>query len=120
MNKYISLFILGFITLCLPNAARASMDYKCLTNCVNGGERSSICMPKCTYGADTESIEASEKKTKLNPHNQFGVMISPDSVIENKPKAVNKSKTMNYTCLAECLKNKSQYQFCEEKCVAVK
>ena len=120
MNKYISLFIIGFITLCLSNAARASLDYKCLSNCVNGGERSSICMPKCTYAEPTESIKVLEKKAKLNPHNQFDAMISPDSVIEDKPKAVYSSKTMNYTCLSECLKNKLQYQFCEEKCVPVK
>lgn len=104
-----------FFILCSSNTARAYIDYYCLSNCVNNGGNTSICMPKCTYGMD---IELSDQKTMQNQHNQFSAMSSPENqlVIANKIKNINPA--INYLCLSKCLQGKLQYKFCEEQCSA--
>lgn len=100
--------------LCLPGSALADMDYKCLNNCVSSGETTSVCMPKCSYGAGAESLKKL-RHANVDPYNQFSKREVPE-VIKKYEEAEKAKQPLDYNCMPECLKNGLQYQFCEEKC----
>ena len=102
--------VAALVIVCMPIAAFADVDYKCLNACANDGITTSICMHKCSYGVE-KLPDLSGKKIKQDPHNQFS-NVSSDRI---KDESYN-SATKDYTCLSKCLSNKSQYKFCEEKC----
>lgn len=102
------------LIICLPAGALAAMDYKCLNNCVSSGETTSVCMPKCSYGAGAESLKRL-KQGNRNPYNQFSDREVPE-VIKKYEEAEKAKQPVNYSCMPECLKNNLQYKFCEEKC----
>ncbi len=108
----IRMAIAALVIICVPKAAFADVDYKCLNACANDGIITPVCMNKCSYGAE-KSSDLSDKKIRQDPHNQFSNIPSDRLKGEN-----NNSSTKDYTCLPKCLKEKSQYKFCEEKCAA--
>lgn len=118
MTSPVLLITTVFFILYSSNIAKADIDYYCLSSCVNNGGNTSICMPKCTYGMQGESIETSDHKIMLNQHNQFPAMSSPDNPTVIDTKIKNKNPTVNYFCLSKCLQGKLQYKFCEEQCAA--
>lgn len=98
--------------ICLTGVAWADMDYKCLNDCVSGGETTSVCMPKCSYDTNSKTSNDGRKK---NPYNQFSGMEAPE-VVKKQEEAERAKQPVNYNCMPDCLKNNMQYKFCEEKC----
>lgn len=106
-----------FITF-IPNMASAEIDYRCLNNCVNNGANTSVCMPKCSYTMRNKSTTSPAHKAKKDPHNQFSTIESTESIIIKPHQTQNTHSTDNYYCISNCLKEKLQYNFCEDKCTA--
>lgn len=106
------LFAMVVSIIYLPTAAWADMDYKCLNDCMNAGETTTICMPKCSYVADNKTLKDEKKK---NPYNQFSDVETAE-VVKKYEEAAKAKKPLDYNCMPQCLKNDMQYQFCEEKC----
>ncbi len=98
----------------LPANAWADLDYKCLSNCVSGGQTQAACMPKCNYGADAEALKKIKQKTG-NPYNQFTEREAPE-VVKKREEAEKEKQPVDYSCMPHCLNNGLQYKLCEEKC----
>ncbi len=91
--------------------AWADTDHRCLSNCMREGGASAVCMGKCTYthAPSLPSVE-NAKPEPFAPLRRHGAIKSSDVA----KKHVTPEK--NYLCMSECLKQKTPYSFCEQRC----
>lgn len=115
-----------------PADCRADTDYRCLTLCVNNGNPSSACLLNCSYNLPAVSPSSSSKdpaQSSSEPRSQALGAPPPAHKVFNAPvpysgvalpsKQKSAPADKDYACLSECLKNRVQYQMCEESCAKV-
>jgi hypothetical protein len=116
MKSFYLFMIAAIFIVCAPNIARADIDHQCLNKCTNNGENTSACMRKCSYATPNKPFDKSDQKVNLSIRNQFSNEKSNSEEKENYYKLENEKTAINYSCLSDCLQEKSQYNFCKREC----
>lgn len=101
-----------FFVLLGPDDAVAGriieIDYQCLKLCMAQKGVYHICKSYCSIG------EESQKQAG------YFLLKTPIPVygknIKEKKKVLQIKRQTNYMCIRECLKSKSQYTFCQQRC----
>jgi len=102
--------------------AIADTDYRCLTQCVNGGRPSTVCLKECSYNntplptSSPSSIGTGQERLEYS-HKQFAAPVPVSNGVILPPVQTNHTAPdKDYVCVAKCQQEGMQYQFCEEKC----
>jgi hypothetical protein len=97
--------------------AKADMDYRCLSICMNGGMTATACMAQCTYGQALPSSQPHSPAGQLSqsPHDQFAAPLPSDRIML-APHASGTVPGKDYRCVSQCQRNGFQYQLCDERC----
>lgn len=109
------------VTLLIPAAASAGIDYVCLPQCKARGTDSATCMKECTVYETKPAAPAGEALEAGSARNkQFDAPVkSPGIVIAPKETPAPVLDT-DYVCLQDCLQQKLQYSLCQSRCQKAK
>jgi hypothetical protein len=120
--KLASVCILACV-FALPFAqpAKADLDYRCLNLCTNAGRTGTMCMAQCNHDKPKPppSADLLSGTASVPDHNVLPTLHEGDGVILPKAKAASGKKTTDYSCMADCLKAKMQYQTCSDNCAVL-